>query len=944
MSPIPAAPGVSAAVRRRSMLWRLASGLVLGACLLVTFAAAAQHQRPLVVGSGQGVPPIAIEMTDRTARGFTVDLWRVVAHDPMGPAWRELWPGFSAAAALLVAVIGAVLFFRQLQRDRRNAAILRDSEERWKFALDGAGDGVWDTNLLTGQSLYSRRWKDMLGYRDDEIGSGPDEWSSRIHPDDLPRVLRENQDCIDGKAESFVSEFRMRAKDGRWVWILDRGKVVERSADGKAVRMIGTHTDISARKAADAREGASARVMTQIASGEPLPTILDSIVREVESRLDWRCSILLVDASGTRLITGAAPHLPGDYNAAVDGLQIGADQGCCGTAAHTGSRVISEDIRSDPRWSALREEAAGAGWQACWSEPILGADGAVLGTFANYRDKPSLPSPADIQSVVAAAHIASIAIERERGMYALRDSEKLLSAKSRTLEATLERMEQGVMMVNADRMVEVCNRRAIELLQLPAELMASKPSFDQVLEYQWSTNEFRHTPEEVRKFVRAGGILDQPQSYERLRPDGRVIEVQSVPLAGGGVLRTYMDITERKRAEATRQALEAQLLEAKKLEAIGTLAGGIAHDFNNIMAAILGNAALARDDLASDHPAQQFLEQITKAGQRARSLVQQILAFSRRQPIETTSVALGPLVDDAVSMLKFMAGPQARLRTILPETRLAVMGNAAQLQQLLVNLGANALHALKDGAGQVEIGLDERHYHDDDPQRPAGLEAGAHARLWVRDDGCGMDEETRLHIFEPFFTTKPVGSGTGLGLAVVHGIVKALHGAITVSSEVGQGTTFELYLPLAEHDSLPLPLPATAAAPSRGHGQHIVYIDDDEVMMLMVQGLLQRLGYRTSCFLAAREAIEAVTRDATDVDLVVTDFNMPHVSGLDVVRSLARIRPDLPVVISSGYVSDELRTSAAALGVRTVMNKEHTIEDLGAVAGAALATARQRTA
>jgi len=850
--------------------------------------------------------------------------------------WRELWPALTVFALLAATALG-VTFRNRLRRDRRSAAQLRESEERWKFALDGAGDGVWDVNLVSGRSLYSKRWKEILGYAEDEIGTTADEWSGRIHPDDLAQVLGHNQACLDNRADSFTSEFRMRAKDGRWIWVLDRGKVVERSNDGKALRMIGTHTDISVRKTADAREAARSSVMTQIASGNPLSDILETIVRDVEARVDWRCSILLVDASGTRLLPGAAPNLPESFNAAISGFQIGANQGCCGTAAHTKSRVVTEDIRTDARWTSVQQVALGAGLRSCWSEPILSVDGAVLGTFANYRDRPSVPSTAEIESIVDAAQMASIAIERKRAIQALRESEALLSAKSRTLEATLERMEQGVMMVNANRVVEVCNRRAIELLDLPGELMASKPSFEQVLEYQWSTDEFSDTPQEVRQFVRGGGILDQPQRYERKRPNGLVIEVQSVPIEGGGVLRTYADITDRKQAEAKRQALEAQLLEARKLEAIGTLAGGIAHDFNNITAAILGNAALAREDLGERHPAQWFLGQITQAGQRARSLVQQILAFSRQQPIELTPVPLPPLVEESVAMLRAMAGPQAEVRAVLPDTKLAVMGNATQLQQILMNLGTNALHALPSGAGQIDIGVAERRFADEDSAlRPAGLEPATYAHIWVKDTGCGMNESTREHLFEPFFTTKPVGLGTGLGLAVVHGIVTTLGGVIQVTSEVGQGSTFDLFLPLVEHESQAMPLDLLEVEPARGNGEHIAYIDDDPVMAVMVQSLLMRLGYRVTYFLEAQEAIEAIANRRQDVDLVVTDFNMPNLSGLDVARIFAGTRPGLPVVISSGYVSDDLLASSAELGVRAVMRKEHTIEELGAVVHAAM--------
>jgi len=522
-----------------------------------------------------------------------------------------------------------------------------------------------------------------------------------------------------------------------------------------------------------------------------------------------------------------------------------------------------------------------------------------------------------------------------------RESQALLAEKSRMLEITLECMEQGVMMVNPQQVVEVCNRRAIELLGLPADLMASKPTMAQVLEYQWSTDEFAQTPEDLRRVIRDHGlVLDQPRRYERTRPNGRVIEVLSVPIEGGGVLRTYSDVTERRQAEALQRVLESQLREAHKLEAIGTLAGGIAHDFNNIMAAILGNVAFAQE--AVDHGTSPlvYLQQINKAGRRARSLVQQILAFSHKQSSEFVNLALQPLIEEMVTMLRSTAGPTVHVQTLVPHRMLAVTGNPTQLQQVLMNLGTNAWQALQGVAGHIEVGLEAVMLDEtESARRPAALAPGAYAHLWVRDDGCGMDDETRQRIFEPFFTTKPVGQGTGLGLAVVHGIIEAHGGAITVESAPGRGSTFHLHLPLVAFESLPAAPDATAADGKAllGDGQHVLYVDDDEVMTEMVHGLLQRLGYRATSTLSAQEAIAIVTRDPAGVDLVVTDFNMPDWSGLDLARALARIRPGLPVVISSGYISEELRARALELGVRGLLQKERTLEELGALIHSTLA-------
>jgi PAS domain S-box-containing protein len=849
---------------------------------------------------------------------------------------RDVWP-IAALLGLVAATAWSISLRNRRRRDRLAAATLRDSEERWKFALEGAGDGVWDADLVAGTSLYSRRWKEILGYGEDEIGTAASEWSDRIHPDDLARVLHENQVCIDGHADTFVSEFRMRAKDGRWVWILDRGKVVSRSPDGKALRMIGTHADVSERKANEAREAGRARLMTRIATGDQLPAILETLARDVDSASDWKCSILLADPSGTRLLVGAAPALPEPFCRIVDGMPIAPDAGACGAAAHARTRVVTEDIHVDARWDRYRGAADQAGLRACWSEPILGAGGVLLGTFAAYHARPRRPTPAEIANLVEAAQIASIAIERRRSEQALRDSEERLQ---RALDASrlalwdLDLVSGEVYL--SDAWSEMMGSKRAPTSTTFDALAALVPEEDQARVAASMTDTLR------------GVVAGYSVEHRVLRPDGQTLWIVSRGRvverdANGRALRavgTNRDISERKRAEATQRVLESQLREAQKLEAIGTLAGGIAHDFNNIMAAILGNVAFARQDLSEDHIVQTYLTQIQKAGLRARSLVQQILAFSRLQPNEFVSLALRGIVEETVTMLRSMANGPTQLHAVLPARKLAVMGNPTQLQQVLLNLGTNAFQALRDGIGRVEVGLEEVVLVEDGERPlPAGLAAGRYAHVWVRDDGCGMDDATRQRIFEPFFTTKQVGQGTGLGLAVAHGIVEAHGGAIAVASELGRGSTFDVYLPLVDYESKPMPLEATLDESLRGRGQHVLYVDDDEVMVLMVQSLLQRLGYRATCVLDAHAAITMVERDPTAFDFVVTDFNMPNCSGLDVVRALASIRPDLPVAISSGYVSDELRLRAAELGVHGVMQKEHTLEQLGYLVHSALEAA-----
>ena len=394
-----------------------------------------------------------------------------------------------------------------------------------------------------------------------------------------------------------------------------------------------------------------------------------------------------------------------------------------------------------------------------------------------------------------------------------------------------------------------------------------------------------------------------------------------------GTLAMVSDITERKRADASRIQLEAQLRESQKMEAIGTLAGGIAHDFNNILAAILGNVALARQQAGVGPDAQGNLEQISKAAVRARSLVQQILAFSRRQPLRLVNQPMRPLIEDAARLMRPILPAGMELVVALTDASIHVAADATQLHQVLMNLCTNAWHAHKGQAGRITVGLEALDLAAAAAQG-LGLLPGRHAHLWVGDTGSGMDEATRARVFEPFFTTKPVGQGTGLGLSVVHGIVATHRGAITVDSTPGQGSRFDLYLPQVESEPAAAALPALAAEPPRSAGQHVLYVDDDPVMVLMVRGLLQRGGYRVSTFEDSREAMAALRAQPDGFDAVVTDHNMPGLSGLDIARELAGLRPLLPVVISSGYVSEEMLAAAGQLGVRSVMQKEYTLERL----------------
>ncbi len=397
---------------------------------------------------------------------------------------------------------------------------------------------------------------------------------------------------------------------------------------------------------------------------------------------------------------------------------------------------------------------------------------------------------------------------------------------------------------------------------------------------------------------------------------------------------THSDITELKQAEVQQRVLEAQLRESQKMEAIGTLAGGVAHDFNNLLAAILGNLALAREDVGPEHLAQESLGEINRAAIRARQLVQQILAFSRRQAQQLVHQPLAPLVEETLALMRSLLPAGVRLTTQLGDEVLPVLADATQIQQVLMNLCTNAWQALDGRPGEVTVALHTVQLDAVRALQTGAVPAGVYACLSVADNGPGMDSATQRRVFEPFFTTKPPGAGTGLGLAVVHGIVRAHNGTIALTSQPGEGSRFDVYLPLAGASAAPAPVsaaaPPVAAAPTeQASGRHIVYVDDYEAMVFLVGRLLRKRGYRVSTFLSGESALAWLREHPDAIDLLVTDQNMPGMSGVDLARESLRERPGLRVAIVSGHVNDKLLADASAVGVQEVMAKQDSMDALG---------------
>ncbi|MBM4283676.1 MAG: PAS domain S-box protein [Deltaproteobacteria bacterium] len=455
-------------------------------------------------------------------------------------------------------------------------------------------------------------------------------------------------------------------------------------------------------------------------------------------------------------------------------------------------------------------------------------------------------------------------------------------------------------------------------LILPEDLPLAQDLFKQALDTD-------HTyVREYRVRTQDGRVIWLQESGQIiLNQEGQIDHINSV----------LFDITERKEAEEIRSRLEAQLRQAQKMEAIGTLAGGIAHDFNNILGVMLGYAEMALFNTKEEEPLKHRLQQILKAGQRGKDLVSQILAFSRPSKQARKPILVSSIVKETLKMLRATLPATIELRQSLDTNHDTILGDFTQIHQVLLNLCANAAHAMRDEGGVLEVkltavDLDEKraaHYHDIGP--------GPYIQLKVRDTGHGMEPEVLERIFDPFFTTKRPGEGSGMGLSVVHGIVKAHGGAITVQSTPGRGSTFTVLLPRVETRVTPKLVERLAVDEGRGR---ILFVDDEEWLVEMWREILESLGFEVLATTNSMEALEAFRADPYRYDLIITDQTMARLTGFELAREVLKLRPDLPIILCTGFSEAVSPEKAKALGIKEFVMKPLSINELTAAIRRAL--------
>ena len=511
--------------------------------------------------------------------------------------------------------------------------------------------------------------------------------------------------------------------------------------------------------------------------------------------------------------------------------------------------------------------------------------------------------------------------ERKRAEEALRQSEE----QYRTL---VEGSLQGISITLGDKRLFANTALARILGYDDPNALIGQPIRNQVARHEWAR--LRANAQARRH----GEPVPSRYEYQGVRADGAHIWLETMisPIIWEGQparLATLVDITERKHAEDERHRLEAQLRQMQKMDAIGALAGGIAHEFNNMLTAILGYAQLASAKAPADSPVSQYLHGVETAGNRARDLVQQLLAFSHPSDRKREAVSLAEVIQEALKLLRASLPATVEIRQrMAPETGM-VFADATQLHQVLMNLCANAEHAMRETGGVLEVSTDPIEVNDAHAAFHSELQPGAYVRVRVRDTGAGIPARILDRIFDPFFTTKAAGEGTGMGLAIVHGIVTKHGGVIHAESAPDAGTTFSIYLPRLP-DAAPGAATASASVMPQGQGR-ILFVDDEELLASLAEGLLVYLGYDVTAHTNSLEALEAFRAAPESFDIVITDQTMPTMTGATLVEELRRIRPDIPIILCTGFSHLMNEEKAAALGVDAFVMKPGVTQELAVV-------------
>ena len=801
---------------------------------------------------------------------------------------------------------------------------IRESEERYRQLFDANPHPMW---------VYDRDTLSFLAVNTAAIthyGYTREEFLAMTikdirPPDEIPALLASVAASGNGIEKAGIWHHRLR--NGTTIDVEISSHTLD--FDGRRAKVVLAN-DVTERVRNEIRNSGERAVLEILSSDAPLSEVLERIAKSHEASFPGMlCSVLLMDPDGLHLRSGAAPSLPKVFTDAVEGLPIGPSVGSCGTAAFTRQTVIATDIATDPRWAQFKDFTIAQGLRACWSVPLISSQNKVLGTLALYYRTPATPKPEEFAAIERGAHFASLAIERHELRRSLHESQRRLETLVANLPGmayrcvndtnwTMTYVSDGCESVTGYKREDLENNTRIPYADLihiddreplwakcQKSLDARMPCMNEYRIVDAHGNE-RWVAE------RASGVYD---------PAGELLFIDGF----------IQDITSARHAKVEHELLDRKMQETQKLESLGVLAGGIAHDFNNLLTSILGNASLASMEIPLGSETSVCLEQIIEASMRAADLCKQMLAYSGRGRFIVQKLDLGELVEQTAQMLQISISKKCVLRFRLEKGIPPIEVDATQIRQVIMNLVINASEAIGDKSGVISLSTGvtwiDRNYFQGTLMDP-DLPDGDYVFLEVSDSGCGMSPETKAKIFDPFFTTK--FTGRGLGLAAVLGIVRGHKGALKVYTEPGRGTTFKLLFP-ATVGSTDTAVPGASPETAWHFAGTVLVVDDEETIRSTASRMMRMIGLNPIFACDGREAVELFRAEPERFDLVLLDLTMPHMDGAQAFTELRRIRPDVSVVLMSGFNAHEALIPFNGKGLAGFLQKPFTFSSLKTV-------------
>lgn len=753
--------------------------------------------------------------------------------------------------------------------------MLSQNPQFMQILIESLPQFVWTCTPEGSCDFINHRWVEYTGIPEEEqLGYG---WLNQIHPEDQQDLKLAWEQTI-ATGSDFHFEFRIRRHDGVYRWF-DTRAVPFRDQSGQILKWLGSNTDIQEQR--EMREALRESVGRSRISIEAAQ--MGTWDRDLKSnKLFWsevqekQMGFEPGTFPGTYEAFYALVH-PDDRAVMAEAQKVALSNGGNYRAE---LRFILPDGRE--RWGLVRG-------QIFFDQ--LGQPERIVGVDLDITERKKA--------------------EEER------------QKTERRFRALIEHSADSIAVIDADN-----------------NILYLSPSVEAVEGYKpeelIGRNGKDHTHPDDLPYLQeiVQQLLDNPGKpipvlWRRSHKKGYWIWLEGVATnllhdpAVKGIVTNYRDVTERKRTEELN-------FRSQKLEALGTLAGGIAHDFNNILQAIGGNAALAVTDLPPDHKAQESLNEIIKAAARASEMVRRILAFTNPHDRQQEVIQIQPVIEEALKLLRATIPGKIEIRTDFASNLMPIKADSTLIHQIVINLATNAAHAIGNSEGLIEFQLEAIVVSQEFAALSPGLSEGRYIRLKVSDNGCGMDRAVMNRIFDPYFTTKSAGQGTGLGLSVVHGLVKSLGGIINVYSQPNKGTSFHLYFPaMTEANNITNSKVEPNKKISSVRNERVLYVDDEESLVILTTRMLNRLGYQITGYSNPFEALEAFRLHPEEFDVVITDLSMPGMSGFELARELMAVRPEIPIIMTSGYVRSEDQEAASQIGIRELILKPDTVDELG---------------